>query len=95
VQTEYQALGAFPYMTDAHTFLCGLQWEAVGVTGARGPEPMPNTCCSLQVEVTYWVTKVQSLCLTGNQAVCAQLNAPDLPIGAYVRMLEILELLKV
>ena len=40
------------------------------MTGARGPGGMAEHLPSLRV------TGVQGLCFTGDQAVCAQLNAP-------------------
>jgi hypothetical protein len=59
-------------MTDGHTPLGGGVWEAVSVTGARGPGGMSEQLPSLSV------TGVQGLCSTGDQAVCVQFNAPKL-----------------
>jgi hypothetical protein len=46
-------------------------WEAVAVTGAKGLGGVAEHLPFLRV------TGVPDLCLTGNQAVCAQLTAPQ------------------
>jgi hypothetical protein len=61
------------YVTDGHTPLCGGRelWEAIAATGARGLGGVAEQLPSLRV------TGVPGLCLTGDQAVCAQLTAPQ------------------
>jgi hypothetical protein len=62
-----------PYMTQGHTPLCR-GTEAVVVTRARAPRGKAEHLLFLSGK-KYWVSGVQSLHLTGDQAACAQLTA--------------------
>lgn len=55
-------------------------WEAVATTGARD---MTEHLPSLVGGSPNRVTEVQSLCLTGDQAACAQVIAPKLPLFSF------------
>jgi hypothetical protein len=46
-------------------------WEAVAATGARGPGGMAEHLPSFRV------TRFPGLCSNGDQAICAQLTAPQ------------------
>ena len=73
VQTEYQELGALPYVTDGHTPLGRGLLETLAATGARGPRGVAKY---------LW-------CLAGNSHLLGfQGSKPELDHGSPSHMRE-------